>query len=137
MVPSPHCQSPSFRSAVSGANEYQGSRPVGVRRGEQGGHQGAFARAHDDRPLGPDGVEDGTDVVHALLHGSPSLDPLGEAHPPLVEQDEPRECREAIAERPVALVVEEDGEVGHRSLNEDQVDRAVAQGRVREVDVAI
>ena len=86
--------------------------------------------------LSPGGIENGTHVVHPIVHRA-GLDSVGEAHASLVEEDQPGECRQPLAEHAVSAVIPVDVEVRDVALDEDQVARPIADHPVGNVDVAI
>ncbi len=103
---------------------------------EEGGQEATLRRAHHDCPLRTDRVEDSAHVVHAVLHGA-CLDPVREAHAALVEEDEPREQRQPLAELAIGPIVPVDVEVGDVPLDEDQIRRPGSHDLIGDVDVAI
>ena len=82
-----------------------------------------------DRPLGADGVEHGTDVVHARLEVGQTLrgDPIREAGAALVEEDESPHRGEPPVERRELRVFPAGLERAHPAVDEDEVDRPVAE----------
>ena len=63
-------------------------------------------------------------------------DAVGHPHAALVEEDQARELGEPLAEPPVRRELPCDLEMGVGALDVDEVERAVADDSVRDVDVA-
>jgi hypothetical protein len=85
----------------------------------------------------PVAVEHGAHVVHALLERRQlAAHAVGEARPSLVEQDQPREGREALVEAGERAHLPGEVEVREAAGAEEQVGRPVADHLVRDVDVA-
>ena len=118
------------------AVEHERDRALRVGRGEQHRHRAALGDAEDDRPLRSDGVHHGAHVVHARLEvGKPVLrHPIGEADAALVEQDQPRERREAFEEPGEAGGVPHRLDVRDPPHHEDHVDGSVAHHLIGDVD---
>lgn len=71
----------------------------GVERGrEQHGQRPALRLADDGGPITAGGVHHRPDVVHASLRRRRPGDPVGHAHAPFVEADEPGELTDALEE---------------------------------------
>ena len=104
-----------------------------MRRREQHREGPALRLAHDRRPLASGGIHDRADVVHALLEGRRPGDTVGHAHAALVEEDQPRELREALAPAAVLRELPHDLQVGVRTLDVHEVDRAVTHDPVGDV----
>ena len=118
------------------AVEHERDRALRVGRGEQHRHRAALGDAEDDRPLRSDGVHHRAHVVHARLEvGKPVLrHPIGEADAALVEQDQPRERREAFEEPGEAGGVPHRLDVRDPPHHEDHVDGSVAHHLIGDVD---
>ena len=103
---SPQGQSSVFSSFTSAPTSSSACGAFRVGRREEHRHRPAFGDADQRRALRAGGVHHGPHVVHPLLERA---DPraLGEAHAALVEQDQPRERRQLLAEAPVAGVLPE------------------------------
>ena len=95
-----------FRLLDLGAHEQQRLDPLRVGRREDHRHRPAFGDAQQHGALRAGGVQHRPRVVHAVVERADAR-PLGEAHPPLVEQDQPRERRELLAEAAVGRVLPE------------------------------
>lgn len=83
--------------ASLGSDEDKGLGSIGVRGGEQGRKQAALGDAHDDDALRANRIENGPDVVHAIFHRA-RLDPIGQSHAALVEQNEAAIPGDTLAE---------------------------------------
>jgi len=117
--------------------EDQSRDSLGARRGKEQAQRAGLGEADDCRPLRVNDVHHGADVVHPSLEIGRAADPVGESRPALVEHDEAAESREALEERgrrafPCLL-----GQVRqHPAVDEHQIDRALADDGVGDVDVA-
>jgi hypothetical protein len=80
--------------------EDQRRRALGVGRGEQHRHDAAVEGSVDRRSFGPCVVEDGANVVHPFLERGQRLerDGIGQAHPSLVEDNDPAKRPEPAEE---------------------------------------
>lgn len=67
--------------------------------------------------------------------GVPPGDAIRHAHAPLVEQDQAAELAEALAVPPERRQLPVDVQVRERALDVDEVDRAVADDAIRDIDV--
>ncbi len=122
--------------ARAGAEQDQRDRALRVRRGEQHGHRAALRHAEHHRALGADGIHHGARVVHPDLERWESIlgHPIGQSDAPFVEHHhtgERREVREEPREprlRPHLL------DVRDPAHHEQDVDWAVAEHLVRDVD---
>jgi hypothetical protein len=63
----------------------QPSGPLGIRGREQHGERGGVTETEEHRPLRPDRVEDGANVVHARLQCGHAHVPVGHAGPTLAD----------------------------------------------------
>ena len=79
--------------------------------------------AHARRAIRSRRVHDGADVVHALLQRRRYGDRVGHAGAPLVEDDQPPEACDALAERDDGWVVPHDLEVADEPRDHEDGDR--------------
>ncbi|HEX3686397.1 MAG TPA: hypothetical protein VHU60_02335 [Gaiellaceae bacterium] len=117
------------------AEQQQRLRSLRVRRGEQHRHRAAFGDADQRRLLGAGGVQHSAHVLHPLLQRA-DPDPLREPHAALVEQDQPRERGQLLAEAPVAGVLPQNAEVRDGAGDPDDVERTFAEHLVGDLDAA-
>ena len=87
VVGSPRGRGPSCRTSASERTR------SGIRRGEQQRQRTALRDGEQRRPLEPDRVDDGADVVHPLLEAAEAEVAIREPGPALVEHDAAREPR--------------------------------------------
>ena len=118
------------------ALENEPDGPLRMGRGEEHRERSALRLAHDRGTLAPDRVHDGADVVHALLERRRARDAVGHPEPALVEPDQTCELREALAPAAVLRKLPRDLQVRERTLDVHEVDRAVPDHVVRDVDAA-
>jgi hypothetical protein len=115
-------------------DEQQSLRAFGIRRREENRQWAPLGHADQSGALGADRVHDGTNVVHPLLERA-DRNVVGEAHSALVEHDQPRERGEAVVEAPDAGLFAKHLQVREGAVDEDDVERALANGVVGDVDV--
>ena len=113
-------------------------RALGMRRREEDGHVAALGHAEHGGAVGVRGIQHGADVVGALLEGGWPLvrHPIRQARPALVEQDEPREGREAFVEACDRWILPAKLHVADPAGREEQVEGTVADDLVRDVQSA-
>jgi hypothetical protein len=89
-----------------------------------------------DRPLAARRVHDGPRVVHTHLERRQSVlrYAIGESNPALVEDHHARERSQTVQETDDPGLLPKALDVGDPTENEEDVDRAVAEGLVRDVD---
>jgi hypothetical protein len=123
--------------AREGPQQDEGGGSIGVGRGEQRRHRSPFRETDQDRPLGTDGVQHGTDVIHPRLQVGQMLggDPIREAGAALVEEDESTHRRESPVERGQLRVLPARLERADPAVDEHEVERAVADDLVGDPDV--
>ena len=119
-----------------GVEEHEPRGPLRIRRREQRAHRAALRDAEQERLAAPGGVEHGPNVVHALLERRQRIDRIGEPRPAPVHQDEPREPREPLEERREGGLLPRVLDVRHPAGDEEQIDVALPDDLVRDVDVA-
>ena len=124
-----------FRLLDLGAHEQQRLNPLRVGRREDHRHRPAFGDAQQHGALRAGGVQHRPRIVHAVVERADARS-LGEAHPPLVEQDQPRERRELLAEAAVGRVLPELLEMGEGAPEPDDVRRPLAEHLVGDLDPA-
>ena len=78
--------------AGEGADQGEGGHALGIGRCEQERQRPALGEADDGGALGPDRIEHGPHIVHALLERRDGH-PIRQPRPALVEADEPAEGR--------------------------------------------
>ena len=133
LLPFPHVV---LRKMNDRVEERERARPLRIRRREERRHRTTVLRAEKHRARRPDGVEDGAHVVHACLQCGELPAVVGEARPPLVEQDHAERSREALVEAaPVRRLPPED-EVREIVRDVDEVDIAVTDDLVRDRHVS-
>src|SRR6185312_5787687 len=118
-----------------GPHEQQGLSAFGIRRREEHRQWAAFGHADQSGALGADLVHDRANVVHALLERA-DRNVVGEAHSALVEHDQARERGKAVVEAPDAGLVAKHLQVREGAVDEDDVERALANGVIGDVDIA-
>jgi hypothetical protein len=107
-----------------------------IRPGEEHRERTALGHAEERRGLHSGRVHHRADVVHALGEAPEADVPVRESRAAFVEVDEPREPGEFLIEAPEGRHLPDQLEVGDEAGDEDDVDRAVADDGVRDVDVA-
>jgi len=108
----------------------------GVAGSEQRRHRAAVAGAEEDNPFRAERVEDGGEVVHALLQRPDPGSSIGKAHAALVEQDQPRRLGEALVEGDEFGHLPRVLEVGDDPRHDHEVERSRADGLVGDEEVA-
>ena len=109
-----------------------------MRRREEDAHVAALRHAEDGGAVGIRGIQHGADVVGALLEGGRPLvrHAIRQARPALVEQDEPREGREAFVETRDRRILPAKLDVADPAGREEQIEGAVTDDLVRDVQSA-
>jgi hypothetical protein len=107
---------------------------VGGRKEDR--QRAAFRLAHQRGALGPDGIHDGPDVIHPRLERRCSRHAVAHAHPTLVEEDEPAEPREMLAEPAILRQLPRNLAMRPCAFYPHEIDVAVADDLVRHVDLA-
>ena len=116
--------------------EDERARPLGVRGGEEDAHRPALREAEQRRPLAAGGVHHRPNVVHARLEVGQSARPVGQPVPRLSKRI--RRENDASRSRKCAMrrVLPVELEVGDEPGHEHEVERALADHLVGDVDVA-
>lgn len=115
--------------------QHEGRRPLGIGGREKETHGAAFGKAEQGRALGAARIEHGAQIVELLLEGREHEGTIGEAHPALVEDNDPREGGQALDEVRVRGQLPQHFHVGRETERQDQVARAAADHLVGDVDV--
>ncbi len=119
------------------AEQDQAERSLRERRGEQPRHRTAPERAEQDGALGPSGVHHRPEVLHPVLHRRQRLGRhrVGQSGAGLVEQDQPRPLRQAVEEPREGWDVPREIEVRPRAGRQNQIEGALPDDLVRDVQV--
>ena len=118
------------------ADEQKGERALRVRRREQDRHRPTLRLPEQGCSLGADRVHRPAHVVHALFE-RPERDVVGEPHSALVEQDQPRERGEALAEAASRRISPHRTEMREEAVDEHEVRRTASEDLVGEVHIAV
>jgi hypothetical protein len=100
--------------------------------GKQNRHRPSLGDPEDRRSLAARRVHHGLHVVHRLLQRRRPAEPIGEALPALVEDDQPREGGEATEEAGDRRLLPDELDVGHEPGHEDQFQRPFTVHLVRD-----
>jgi hypothetical protein len=111
-------------------------RAVRVGRREEDAHRDSFGRPQQGGPLGAGGIHDGPNVVHALLERRRLRHRIRQPGPAPVEGDHSRELREALEHARPRLRLPYELDVVDEASDDDQVEVALAEHLVGDVDVA-
>jgi hypothetical protein len=111
-------------------------RSLWISRGEQDTHGGPFREAVERRALRADRIHDRAHVVHARLQRRSAANGVRHAGAALVEPDQTSEGRKLLQEGREGRELPLDLEVRHVPRDEDEVERAVTDDLVGDVDVA-
>ena len=116
--------------------QHQRPRSPRMCGGEQRGHRASLEPREHRRLFGPGGIENRDDVVHLLLERRRARHGVRQPRPPAVEHDQSRERREPleVPRDPRLLPVHLD--LRHPARDVHEVDRAVADHLVGDVEVA-
>ena len=119
-----------------GPGAVQDHRPgtFGVRGCEQQAQRPALRDPEDRRAVGPDGVHDGADVVHPLVHRRWPGHRVRHPGAALVEHDQPRERRQPAQEASQARFLPGHLDVRDEARHQDEIDRTVAEHLVGDAD---
>jgi hypothetical protein len=117
--------------------QHQPERPLRVRRAEQCRQRSPVVVADDERPLGSHSVEDRAEIVEPRLHRRDHRQAVGQTHAALVEQDHARPRAQLADEALERRQLPEDLDVRNERVHEDDIDRAVADDLVGDVDVVV
>jgi hypothetical protein len=119
--------------------QHQARCPLRVCGGEQGGERHLMRESQDPRSLGTDRVEHGQHVVDAVLERRRAGDPVRQAEPSDVHQDEPGERGQALdppADHGLSGPVVECGS-GFVARDVQEVERRLADHFEGDVEVAV
>jgi hypothetical protein len=121
-----------------GAHQDEGGGSRGVGRGEERRHRSSFGETQQDRPLRADRVQHRTNVVHTRFQVGQTLrgNSIGEAGAALVEEDESTHRREPPVKGRKLRVFPTGLERADPAMDENEVDRPVADDLVGDPDVA-
>jgi len=96
----------------------------------------AFRHADHRGALGTDRIHHSADVVHTGFEIRRAADPVRQACPALVEQDDTRKCREPGKKADPGGVLPPKIEVGHEARYKHQVQRPAARHLVGDTYIA-
>ena len=116
--------------------EHLTRRSFRVGRHEQDREPSSLVRREECRSVHAGVVHHGADVVHPGLEGRHLAETVGEAHAPLVEQQHSGECGEALDVLHEQWLIPDGRQVGEAAADDDEIDRAVAEGLVRDAHIA-
>src|SRR6516162_3100317 len=119
-----------------GAVKHQCLRSLRVGGGEQDAHRPSFGAAEQRGTLGTGGIHHGADIVHPLFERRDAGHTIGEAGTALVEEDQPRERREATKEiRPLRHLPEQ-VDVGNEAGNKYEIERSAPDDLIGDPQLA-
>ena len=104
-----------------------------MRRCEERGEATPSTVPDKHRPLGSSAVQDSAKVVRPHVEVGRTENPVGEARPAFVEQDDPRECREPLEKMSSPGSLELDLEVPRHPERVHEVDRPFATHLIGDV----
>jgi hypothetical protein len=110
--------------------ENQGLRAFGMRRREQHRHRSRASSTEHDPGLDARRIHDRSDVIALELEKGGLLTPVGQAHSTHVEQNQPREPREAFEEASPQRLLPHHLDVRPDTGGIDKVDRTVTDNLV-------
>jgi hypothetical protein len=119
-----------------GTVQQQRAGALRIRGGEQDGHRPALGGTEQCRLIGARGVHHRSHIVHPRFQVRHVAYAIGQAGASLVEHDEAREGSKAVEEVRQSRVFPLDLKIGNETLHEDDVDRAVADDLVGDMDAA-
>ena len=122
-----------FREA---AVEHQGGGPLWIRSGEHHAQGTALGHAYDGGAIRPCGVEDGPNIIHPLLEGGHLRHTVGESGAALVEQDQPCKRPQAAQKPGAGGLFPEPFNVGNEARDDHQIERAIPNDLIGNVDVS-
>ena len=108
---------------------------VGIGGSEQRAHASAFRKGQDRRSARADLIDDGADIVHSLFQGRCTGHPVRQTLSSLVERDDPGEPCQSLQRGRISGQLVEHLDVGRQSRNQDDVDGAITQHLIGDVNV--
>ena len=109
---------------------------IGIGRGEQGAHRRTLGVAEQRGARRSDLAHDRVQIVHALFERDRAGDAIRQALPPFVERDDTREFGEPPQPVRVAGEFVSKLDMGDDAGHDDQINRALADRLIGDVDVA-